>query len=375
MDMIHLIGTAHVSEESVEEVRKTILEKRPDVVAVELCRDRYEGLLDQRDIPIFDLIKSGNSLLFIVNVLLSFMQKRIGEEFGVKPGKEMLAAIDAARELGIRVVLIDREIKITLSRAIGNMGLREKLRLLKELVIGLFSKTEGIDVEDMKKEENIVDLLKEFKGVAPSLYKTLVEERDAYMASQLLELSTRHENIIAIVGAGHKQGIEGFLKNPELLPDIGELTMRKKGRFFSTIKYGVPALIIASFIIAFSRGVNIEGSIILWVLYNAIPTGIGVAIAGGHPISIAVGMLASPLTSLNPLLAAGWFAGISEAKIRKTTVGDVKEMFKISGFRALYRNNAFRVLLVTALANIGSTIGTFTFIPNVLVPMLRGAMG
>jgi pheromone shutdown-related protein TraB len=371
--MIHIIGTAHVSQESVEEVRNTILEKRPDVVAVELCQARHDGLFDQRDIPVLDLVKSGNSLLFVINMLLSFFQRRIGDEMGIKPGKEMLVAMDSANEIGSRIALIDRDIKITLSRAVGNMGFWEKLRLAKELLIGLFSSGEEVDIEELKKDENLVDILEGFKGVAPSLYKSLVEERDAYMASKLHDLSKEYENIVAVVGAGHKNGIENFLANPKLLPDISSLETKKKGYFFSTLKYGIPVLIIVSFILAFSKGVNIEGSILSWVTYNAIPTGIGVLIARGHPISILVGMLASPLTSLNPLLAAGWFAGFSEAKIRKTTIGEVKDMFKISGFRELYGNGAFRVLLVAALANIGSTIGTFTFIPKVLVPMLKEA--
>jgi pheromone shutdown-related protein TraB len=192
------------------------------------------------------------------------------------------------------------------------------------------------------------------------------------MASRLLDLSQQGESIVAVVGAGHKRGIERYLKNPELLPDIRELEVKKKGRCFMALKYGIPALIVASFALAIYRGIDVEGSLVLWVVYNAIPTGIGVAIARGHPFSILVGMLASPLTSLNPLLAAGWFAGLTEAKVRRTTVGDVKEMFRISGYRELYGNGAFRVLLVAALANIGSTIGTFTFIPKVLVPMLEG---
>lgn len=369
--MIHIIGTAHVSRESVEEVRREILERRPEVVAVELCRSRYEGLLDQRDIPVVDMIRSGNSLLFIVNMLLSFLQRRIGEEMGIKPGREMLVAIDTAREIGSDVALIDRDIKTTLSRAIGGMGLLEKLRLGKEVIVGLFRKGEDIDIEEMKKEENLADILEELKSAAPSLYKGLVTERDAYMAARLLQLSKTHDKILAVVGAGHKKGIEGFLERPETIPDLSELETRKKSPLLTALKYGIPAMIIGSFILAFYNGLSIEGSLLLWILYHSIPTGAGILLARGHPLSILVGMAAAPLTSLNPLLAAGWFAGVTEAKVRRTTVGDVKEMFQISGYRELYNNRAFRVLLVTALANLGSTIGTFTFIPKVLIPMLR----
>jgi len=371
--MIHIIGTAHVSRESIGEVRDTILTERPEVVAVELCKARYEGLLESRDIPIFELLRSGNSMLFIVNMLLSFLQRRIGREMGINPGREMLAAIEAAREIGARVELIDRDIKVTLSRAIGGMGLREKLRLVKEILLGFFTHAD-VDIEEMKKEENLVEMLESFRDVAPSLYNALVTERDAYMASKLLKLSREHDRIVAVVGAGHQRGIERFLQSPELLPSMEELERMREGRFFKTVKYGVPALIISSFILAFTRGVSIQGSLLLWIAYNAVPTGVGVAIARGHPLSIAAGMLASPLTSLSPLLAAGWFAGAVEAKVRGTTVGDVRMMLRASSFRELLGNSAFRVLLVAALANIGSTIGTFTFIPKVLIPMVRGAL-
>ncbi len=372
--MIHIIGTAHVSQDSVEEVERSIREKRPDVVAVELCQARHDGLLDQRDIPIVDLIKSGNSLLFVVNMLLSFFQRRIGDEMGIKPGREMLVAMDAANDVGARIALIDRDIKVTLNRAIGGMGFWEKLRLAKELLFGLITSGDEVDIEELKKDENLVDVLKGFRDVAPSLFNSLVAERDAYMASKLIELSKENDSIVAVVGAGHRRGIEEYIEHPDTLPPIADLVTTKKGRFLPLLKYGIPGFIIASFILAFSKGISIEGSLLLWIAYNAIPTGIGVIIARGHPLSILVGMLASPLTSLNPLLAAGWFAGVTEAKVRGTTVGEVKEMFKISGYRELYRNGAFRVLLVTALANLGSTIGTFTFIPKVLVPMLRGVL-
>ncbi len=369
--MIEIVGTAHVSKDSVDEVRSIILDKKPDVVAVELCQSRFDGLLEIRDVPIVDIVRSGNSFLFIVNMLLSFIQRRIGDEMGVKPGKEMLVAIDTAKEVGAEVALIDRDIKITLSRAISGMGLWEKLTLLKEVIISFFTGTEEVDIEELKKEENLVEVLEGFKDVAPTLYTALVTERDAYMASKLVDISKKHENIVAVVGAGHKKGIEGFLSMPESLPERGSLLTTKKGRFLPLVKYGIPIFIVVSFILAFSRGFSIQESLFLWIVYHAVPTGIGVAIAGGHPLSILVGMAASPLTSLNPMLAAGWFAGFTEAKIRRTTVGDVKEMFRISGYRALYRNRAFKVLLVAALANIGSTIGTFTFIPKVLLPMLR----
>lgn len=370
--MVKIIGTAHISTQSVEEVRRSILEARPEVVAVELCEARYRALLDQRGIPILDLVRGKDSLAVIANVLLSFLQRRLGEEVGTKPGAEMLSAIDAAKEVGSGVALIDRDIRITIRRTLAMMGFIEKLRVLKEMIT-TFSLT-GEDIEDeienMKKEDNVAGILEKFKATSPTLYRVLVEERNAYMSKRIKELGT--DNVVVVVGSGHKKGIEEYLSTPEGIPDLAGLMEVPKGIGITRVlKYGVPGLVLGMFLLALSEGVPMKGPALLWVLNHSIPTFLGVLLAGGSLVSASVGMVASPLTSLNPLLAAGWFAGLAEMKVRRVTVGDVAQMFKASGMRELYHNNAFKVLLVTALANLGSMLGTFVSFPTIIFPLYR----
>jgi pheromone shutdown-related protein TraB len=204
-----------------------------------------------------------------------------------------------------------------------------------------------------------------------------VKERDAFMAHTLLKLQENFKNIVAVVGAGHKNGIEEYLSDPEKIQEVDTLLEVPEKRFSiaKLLKFGVPALIVAMFVLAFYKGISLRNPVGLWVLNHAVPTFIAVMLAGGSILSAAVGMAASPLTSLNPMLAAGWFAGLAEMKVRKITVEDVSEMFKITGCMELYRNKAFKVLLVTALANLGSMLGTFISFPTIIFPLIKSILG
>lgn len=377
--MITIVGTAHVSRESVEEVRQKILELRPDIVAVELCPTRYRGLMEERDVPLLDLLKEKNSLVLIANVLLSYLQRRMGAEMGVKPGKEMLIAIETAQGLGIPFTLIDRDVEVTLRRAVARMGLMEKLRTVKEFLWGLSMTGEDVskEVEGLKGEGKVAEVLEGFREVSPNLYEVLVRERDAYMAQKILGLQKDYGNILVVVGAGHKRGIEEHLAHPGTLPEVQELSRVPRKRFGlgALLKYGIPALFLLTFALAFYRGVSLGAPLQKWVLYHSIPTFLAVLLVGGSLISALVGMVAAPITAIHPLLAAGWFAGVAEMKVRRVTVGDVSTAFKATSLRELYGNKAFKVLLVTAFANIGSSLGTFYSFPKILLPLLKGAFG
>jgi pheromone shutdown-related protein TraB len=374
--MVEVIGTAHISKQSVEDVRRAIHELKPEVVAVELCEARYRALVEERDIQILDLIKNKNSLVVVANVLLSFLQRRLGEEVGTKPGSEMIAAVSAAKDVDARVVLIDRDIRVTMKRALSKMGFLEKIRVLRDM-ISTYSLTgeevEG-EIRNLEEDVNVAEVLERFKDISPNMYYVLVDERNAYMAKKILDLGTN--NVVAVVGAGHKKGIKEYLRAPEKIPDLRSLMEVPDGfSVWRVLKYAVPALVLGMFVVAILRGISIKGHALLWVLNHSIPTFLGVILAGGSLFSASVGMLASPLTALNPLLAAGWFAGLAETRVRRVTVGDVSKMFKVSGVRELYGNDAFRVLLVTALANIGSMLGTFVSFPTIILPLYRSLFG
>jgi pheromone shutdown-related protein TraB len=231
---LRIIGTAHVSDKSVEEVKAAILEIEPNLVAVELDLARYNNLLNekmggdqQKDVKVRELIKNDQLTIFIISKFLSYMQKRIGEDVGVKPGSEMMAAIEAAEKVGARVVLIDRDIQITLKRALNQMSLWEKIKFASGLVGSIFSRGEVVeDIEKIKEKDTLSEVMEYFQQMSPKAFDVLVTERDAYMARMLLDIPPE-ENVVAVVGAGHQKGIKDFMDNPESIPPLSELLKLK----------------------------------------------------------------------------------------------------------------------------------------------------
>ena len=227
LEELKIIGTAHVSGESVDEVRRTILEMKPDVVAVELDPGRYRRLMEEkmgikRDEPsLRDALRSGNIGVILAGWFLTYFQRKIGEDIGVKPGSEMLAAIDASHEVGARVALIDRDIGVTMQRAIGSMSRREKLRFFLAIMRSFIGGEDVRDIESLKSDDTLAEVMGEFREISPSAYRVLVEERDAFMAHRLL--SIEEDRVVAVVGAGHRRGIEHYLRNPQELPPLEEL--------------------------------------------------------------------------------------------------------------------------------------------------------
>ncbi|RLI78993.1 TraB family protein [Archaeoglobales archaeon] len=358
-----IVGTAHVSKKSIEEVEETIEKVRPDVVAVELCNRRYQALIQEKhqDIPIIDVIRRGEAPLLLFQLMLSYFQRKIGEEYGVKPGEEMIAAIKKAEEIGADVLLIDRDIGITFKRFWNSLSILEKLKLVYYLIKSLFIGENEMEIDEMLKEDVLEALVKEFRKISPSAAKILIDERDAYMAFNILSALNTYDKIVAVVGAGHKKGIEKYLKSEKI--DIAELTTIKEGRFSiaKLFGYGIFIIVMALFLFIL---INLSSNALItafiyWFLINGVLAAIGAFIARGHPLSILAAFLSAWLTSLNPAIAAGWVSGIVEAWIRKPTARDLQEITKANNFNELLNNKFFKVLLVVALTNVGSGIGTF----------------
>ncbi len=380
---LEIIGTAHVSEKSIEKVRKTILEKNPDVVAVELDINRYHNLLNEKhgksekkDFQIKELMKGDKLTLFLVSGFLSYMQRKIGDDLGVKPGSEMLAAIDVANETGARVALIDRDISITLNRAIKKMSFLEKMKFIYGIIAAFFTKNEEIeDIESITEGDALKEVMQYFEDTSPRAYDVLVTERDAYMARMLLGID--EENVVAVVGAGHQKGIKKYMDNPHEIPAFEELLNIPK----STVSVGkvvlflIPVIFIGIFILAFLNGVNIQMSIIQYVLITSSLAFAGCILSGSKIYSAITAFLVAPLTVLHPLLAAGWFSGIVEAKVRKVGMDDLSGFKKCESLRDFWNNNLFRVLLVVVGTNIGASIGAFLTIPNVFYPLISKIYG
>ena len=370
MSEIRLVGTAHVSSESVEEVRREIEAFAPDVVAVELDPGRYHALKYGVEEPeIADILKSGNLSQLLVQWALGYVQRRIGMDVGVEPGAEMKAACEAAEERGIRIGLIDRDIRITLQRFWSTMTFMEKLRMAGALALSVLQIGGGggeeIDIESLKEQDVITAALEEFRRFSPNGARALIDERDAYLAHQLLVLSRSNERVLAVIGAGHVAGITRYIAAPSTLPPIEELTrVVKPFPWLRVIEVGVAAVFIGILVLIAFSGVGVgvlAWALLYWVLLHGVLTAVFTLAAGGHPLSALTGFAVSWLTAIHPLLAAGWFSAIVEAKIRKPKKGDVKRLLEAQDFAELRKNPLFKVVFVAALANVGSTIGTVAY--------------
>ena len=376
-ECLTIIGTAHVSEESVNEVKDAIYEQHPDVVAIELDRGRYQkirkqmmGIEEDENISVTQIIKENKVGLFLTSTLLGYFQSKIGADVDVAPGSEMIGAIEASQDLQIPIALIDREINTTLQRALNRMG-------FKDSVLGFDDEEEDIDIEELKNPENLDELMEMFKDEAPSVYEVLVHERDAYLAGKIMQLP--YDKVVAVVGAGHKPGIERYLDNPETLPNLHDLEIinEKKGiPWLKIILALIPILFVVIFFLAYFNGINITGNIYEFIIISVAMGFIGSILSGSKIQSAIVGGLMAPLTIIHPLLAAGWFSGLTEAKFRKVRQSDVKNLANIESFRDLWNNNIFRILLVVIGTNLGVSIATLVILPSkVFIPLFMKIFG
>ena len=386
-ECLTIVGTAHVSEESVNEVKDAIYEQQPDVVAIELDRGRYiklkkqmMGIEEDETISVTQIIKENKVSLFLTTTLLSYFQSKIGADVDVKPGAEMVGAIEASQDLEIPIALIDREIGTTLQRALNKMGFIEKAKFLFGLLASVFGfgdDEEEIDIEDLKNPENIDELMEMFKDEAPSVHEVLVHERDAYLAGKIMQIPQDH--VIAVVGAGHKPGIEKYLDNPETIPNLRDLEVidDKKGiPWVKIILALIPILFVVIFFLAYFNGINISWNIYDFIVISMLMGFIGSILSGSKIQSAIVGGLVAPLTIIHPLLAAGWFSGLTEAKFRKVRQSDIKNLAEIESFRDLWNNNIFRILLVVIGTNLGVSIATLVILPSkVFIPLFMKIFG
>ena len=370
-----LVGTAHVSKESAKQVSQVIQDEQPDTVCVELCQSRYQALRQKerwQDTDIIKVIKEKKSFLLLSNLLLASFQKRIAKKLDIKPGEEMIEAVKNAEEIGAEVHLADRDIRTTLSRTWHLMGFWSKIKLLFQMIlsIGEVEEIKEEDVEKMKQEDVLETLLAEVGKSLPILKDILIDERDQYLAEKIR--TAPGQKIVAVVGAGHVQGIKNYWNETIDLQKLEQLPPKNKTT--GLLKWIIPGAILVMFIAGFFYGGMEAGKdmIIWWVAANALLAGIGAIIALAHPATILSSMLAAPLTSLNPMIAAGWVSGLVEAFSRKPKVKDLENLPEdILSFRGFWKNKVTRILLVVVFTNLGSSIGTFVAFP-VIVKLLLG---
>lgn len=364
---IILVGTAHVSKDSVTLVKDVIETEQPDTVCVELCESRYQSITNKDrwlNTDIVKVIKEKKAFLLLSNLLLASFQKRIAQKLDVNPGEEMITAIQSAADIDARIHLADRDIRITLSRTWRTMGLWDKVRLLFQLLLSMGNVEEisEEDVEKMKKEDVLESVLAEVGQQMPVLRTILIDERDEYLTERIR--SAPGEKIVAVVGAGHVPGIKSHWDQEINMAALKRLP--EKGYGWGLLKWIIPLLVLGLFGFGFYFGGIRTGTqmISLWVLANGVLAGLGAVLALAHPLTILASVVAAPLTSLNPMIAAGWVSGLVEALSRKPRVKDLEGLSKdILSVRGFWKNKVTRILLVVVFTNIGSSIGTFVAVP------------
>lgn len=366
---ITLIGTAHVSKESVEEVKETINEIKPDCVAVELDEKRADSIKNPSRYSQLDLVKvlkRKEGFLLLANLVLSSYQRRMGLNAGVKPGDEMIAAMNAAEEQQIRCTLVDRPIQITLKRAWGKNSFWGKCKLFAMLLSSAFSKEEvdPSEIEKLKQRNEMDSMMDELSEYLPVIKQVLIDERDQYLASKIW--SSEGNNIVAVLGAGHLPGVQAHLEKLGVgseSADVEEISkLPKPGIFGKLLAFLIPACIIGLIVAGFIYGGVHAGAQMLtsWFLWNAIPAAVLTAAAFGHPLAILVGFVAAPFTSLCPFIGVGFCTAIVQALVCKPKVSDMETLQDdVSSLKGFYRNRILRALLVFILSSLGSTLGTF----------------
>ena len=363
---LRILGTAHVATASVEAVRHHIAEYQPDIVAVELCKSRHDALTSDRRLDkegLLKVVKEGKAPLVLIQSLLAAEQRKLGLDEGQQPGAELIAAVEEAKAAGLEVALVDRDIQVTLRRAWKNMRFIEKFRVLKSLLGQDDAEEEVPDVNTLLDDSDLLSsLMEELRGFSPGAGKVLIDERDEYLATKISVLNS-DKKVLAVVGAGHLAGIEDYLVGDKCdIKRIEELqNLPRKTVAMKVMPWAIPMLVMGLMAYYLSTGTDIDliQFFTVWTVANAIFAAIGCILARGHPLAILTAALASPITSLNPALAAGWFAGYVQLKMAEPSAEDLADFLKLESLGMFWSNKAGRVLMVTAMTNLGSMAGAW----------------
>jgi len=366
-----IIGTAHVSRASAEAVKELAGAGDFDAIAVELCQARYDALTAERkwtDLDLYKIIRQGKAGLVMANLALSAYQRRIAEQFNIEPGAEMRAAAVAASERNIPLQLVDRDLATTLRRSYASVPWYKRIYLMTGMALGMISSDE-IDedaIEKLKEGDILESTFTEFAEQSPELFEALITERDRYMAARLRQENDDADGrkVLLVIGAGHMEGLSGQLENNDASPadECAQLEqMPARAKWPRIIPWAIMALILTGFYIGFSRSPELGWQLVfIWVAINGGLAALGALIARAHPLTVLSAVIAAPLTSLNPTIAAGMVTGLVESWIRKPRVTDLENLrFDVTTVKGWFRNPATRILLVFFFSNLGSAIGTW----------------
>lgn len=390
---IILLGTAHISQESIVQVTTSIREEMPDCVAIELDEQRYASMKNPeawKSLDIVKVLKGGQGFVLMANLVLSSFQKRMGADVGVKPGEEMKAAIAVAEELGIPAVMVDRPIQMTLKRAWAKNSLWGKCKLLSVLLSSAFEKSEitAEEIERLKNESEMDSMMNEIAEYLPAVKAVLIDERDRYLASHIWEATVKDadaggsrvpaKKIVAVLGAGH---LPGVVRHLEALAagtassdtsDISQLPPAGIGSKVAGLAF--PVLIVGLIAAGFFTG-GARASLdmlVQWILWNGSLAALGALVAGGHILTVLAGFVGAPLATLNPVVAVGLFTGLVQAWVNKPKVEDMERLSDdATSLKGFYKNRILRVLLVFFLSSIGGVIGNLIAVPSLVATIAR----
>lgn len=361
-----VVGTAHVSQRSVEEVRQVIAEVQPDVVCVELCKPRHDALTKDsafRDLDVFKVVREGKTLYLLAHLALSSYQRRIGASLGVKPGSELLAAVQVANEAGIPVELIDRDINVTLKRTWANLGLWKRSLLLSSLLVGWEDDDKGEvvteqTVENLKEPKALSEMLSELGKAVPEVKGPLVDERDQYLASKMTEAGRGKRKVVAVVGAAHVPGMTQYVGKPIDRAALEQLP--PPSLLWQILKWGIPALFLFALIWGWQKSdtTSLAEMMLAWILPTSIGAGVLTLLAGGSILSVISALAVAPIAAIHPLLGTGMVVGVVEAWRRKPSVADCERLpDDVQTLRGFWRNPVTRILLIAVASGIGTAVG------------------
>ena len=367
--VLYLIGTAHVSGDSVKFVEECINEFEPDTVAVELDKNRMDVLKNRKkyeETDIFDIFKKKKVLFFTVQLIMSGYQKKIAEKTGSAPGSEFKKAIELAEEKDLKLVNADRDISVTLKRTINAMTFKEKVKFFTGMLFGDDKDVDEKAIEELKKGDMLMQIIGEMQDEFPSLKRTILDERDRYLAANIAQ--NLGEKTVAVVGAAHVPGILRRLQEEKPEEDVlDDINFVPKGsKITKLIPWIIPLFIIGMFIYGFFNG-NTPDTLeaaIWWVVINGTLSALGCALALGHPLTILAGFIAAPITSLNPTIGAGIVTGLVQLYLVRPRVIDLETVSQDTmHLKGWWKNKLSRTLLVSLFSSIGSAIGTFAALP------------
>lgn len=370
---IVLIGTAHVSRESVDEAVAAIASEQPDMVCVELDENRWRSMTAPdawEKTDIIKIIKDGKAFLLLATLALSAFQKRMGADSGVKPGEEMIAAVRAAEAAGIPYAFCDRDVQTTLRRAWGKSNFWNKSKLMAQLIASAFGteKPDAAEIEKLKNKSELDLMMNELAEYLPSVKETLIDERDRYLAVRIW--SSAGQRIVAVIGAGHADGVAAWLErmaSSTASTDVSDLeTIPPPGLFARSAGWLVPVLIVGLIVAGFfTSGAEASFNLVMrWILLNGSLAAVGALLSLAHPLTIIVSFLAAPISTLNPLVAVGLFSGVTEAWLRRPRVADFQSLSSdVATLKGFYGNKVTHILLVFFLSSMGGAIGNFIALP------------